>query len=362
MRNSRSQVELLRYWTSSLRASTLLLTAFLTACTGAGAHDGAEAEASGARARVNAAAEPFLGNVWSPPQLAGFLDHWDQVTPENAGKWRNMEPQRGQHQWEQLDQAYALAKENGLPFRFHVLIWGNQQPAWIEELPPDEQLAAIDQRMAQVAARYPEIDFVEVVNEPIHDPPQKKDEDDQGAGDYIEALGGEGETGWDWIVTAFRMARQYFPNTPLMINEYSVTNSEETTSRYLEIIELLMQEDLIDIIGVQGHSFSTTVPAEVTRANLDRLAATGLPIQVTEMDIDGHDDAEQLSEYQRIFPVFWEHPAVMGITMWGWRPGMWRTRQGAPLVREDGTPRPAMEWLMEYTGRGGSSSSHEHTH
>ena len=304
---------------------------------------------------------PFLGNIWSPGQEAGFLDHWDQVTPENAGKWASMEPRRGELVWEPLDRAYNLAKENGLPFRFHVLVWGNQQPAWIETLPPSEQLAALEARMASIAARYPDIDYLEVVNEPLHDPPRKRNEEDRGAGDYIDALGAEGETGWDWVLNAFRMAKRHFPDTPLMLNEYSITNSEESTTRYIELVALLQAEGLIDVIGVQGHSFSTTVPEEVTRANLDRLAATGLPIQVTEMDIDGLDDAEQLAEYQRIFPVFWEHPSVMGITMWGWRPGMWRTRQGAPLVRQDGTPRPAMEWLLDYTGRSASSSSHDHT-
>ena len=294
---------------------------------------------------------PFLGSAWSSAQEAGFLDYWNQVTPENAGKWANMEPRRGEYVWEPLDRAYALAKENGLPFRFHVLVWGNQQPRWIEDLPPAEQLAALEKRMASIAARYPDIDYLEVVNEPLHDPPRKRDAEDRGAGDYIDALGGEGETGWDWVLNAFRMAKRHFPETPLMLNEYSVTNNDESTTRYLEIVALLQAEGLIDLIGVQGHSFSTTVPEDVTRANLDRLAATGLPIQVTEMDIDGADDAQQLAEYQRIFPIFWTHPGVTGITMWGWRPGMWRTRFGAPLVREDGSHRPSMEWLMEYTGR-----------
>lgn len=321
-----------------MRISNLLIAALLLAGPAA-AQEGPSAD------------RPFLGSAWSSPQEAGFLEYWDQVTPENAGKWANMEPQRGEYVWEPLDRGYALAKENGLPFRFHVLVWGNQQPRWIEDLPPAEQLAALEARMASIAARYPDIDYLEVVNEPLHDPPRKRDADDRGAGDYIDALGAEGETGWDWVLTSFRMAKRHFPDTPLMLNEYSVTNSEASTTRYLEIVALLQAEGLIDVIGVQGHSFSTTVPEGITRANLDRLAATGLPIQVTEMDIDGMEDAQHLAEYQRIFPVFWTHPGVIGITMWGWRPGMWRTRFGAPLVREDGSHRPAMDWLMEYTGR-----------
>ena len=307
--------------------------------------------AANGSAAAQQAAPKFLGNVWSTPQAPGLLEHWDQITPENAGKWANMEPRRDEFNWSGLDQAYALAKDNDLPFRYHVLVWGNQQPAWMETLPPEEQLAELEERMVAIAQRYPDIDFIEVVNEPLHDPPLKRNENDRGSGNYFAALGGEGETGWDWVLNAFRMAKKHFPNTALVLNEYSVTNSEESTRRYLEIVRLLQAEELIDIVAVQAHSFSTTVPAEETRANLDRLAEAGLPIQVTEMDIDGEDDAHQLAEFQRIFPVFWEHPAVMGITLWGWRPGMWRTRFGAPLVRPDGSPRPSFEWLMEYTGR-----------
>jgi hypothetical protein len=41
----------------------------------------------------------------------------------------------------------------------------------------------------------------------------------------------------------------------------------------------------------------------------------------------------------RIFPVFWEHPAVQGITLWGWRVGHWRTAQGDYIVNDDGGER-----------------------
>jgi hypothetical protein len=56
----------------------------------------------------------------------------------------------------------------------------------------------------------------------------------------------------------------------------------------------------------------------------------------------------QLEDYRRIFPVFWEHPAIRGITLWGFRPSLWRNAQGAYLVRGDGTERPALRWLQQY--------------
>ncbi|HEX3124094.1 MAG TPA: endo-1,4-beta-xylanase, partial [Rhodanobacteraceae bacterium] len=90
------------------------------------------------------------------------------------------------------------------------------------------------------------------------------------------------------------------------------------------------------------------VPVATHRAALDLLAASGLPIYVNELDIDGPSDAQQLKDYQRVFPMFWEHPAVQGVTLWGFRPGLWRDKQRAYLVRKDGSERPALMWLRGY--------------
>lgn len=286
----------------------------------------------------------FLGSVSSPSQSVNFTAYFNQVTPENSGKWGSVESTRDVMNWTELDAAYALAKTNGFPFRLHVLIWGNQQPTWIETLSAADQLAEIEEWFSAVAARYPEIDYMDVVNEPLHAPP-----DQAGHGNYLNALGGSGASGWDWVLTAFRLARKHFPaTTRLMLNEYNVTNNTADMQRYIGIINLLKAERLIDAVGVQGHAFSTRVPAATTKANLDLLATTALPIIVTEFDIDGATDQIQLDDYQRIFPVFWEHPAVIGITLWGYRPGLWRNTEGAYLVLDDGTERPAMTWLRTY--------------
>jgi uncharacterized protein YjdB len=167
--------------------------------------------------------------------------------------------------------------------------------------------------------------------------------------DYAGALGGEGETGYDWIIEAFRLARQYFPGSKLILNEYSVINSTSTTQKMIEIANLLKAEELIDGIGEQAHAFTTRdVSSTVLKNNLDALAATGIPLYISEFDIDGLTDLEQLQEMRRVFPIFWEHPAMAGVTLWGYRYGLWRNDQGAYLITEDGTERPAMTWLKAY--------------
>ncbi|HUA80663.1 MAG TPA: endo-1,4-beta-xylanase, partial [Dyella sp.] len=143
----------------------------------------------------------FLGCTYSAKQAPGFADYWNKVTPENAGKWGSVEKIRGKMDWTALDEAYRFAKTHGFAFHMHVLVWGNQQPDWMRHLPPDEQRREIEKWFDAVAQRYPDADFVEVVNEPLQHPPSQ---DRQGGGHYIQALGGNGATGWDWVITAFR--------------------------------------------------------------------------------------------------------------------------------------------------------------
>ena len=123
----------------------------------------------------------------------------------------------------------------------------------------------------------------------------------------------------------------------------------------------MQDRGLIDAIGIQAHAFeynyNDLAGSAATHArNLARLGATGLPVYVTEFDVDGvdavfgvQDDALQLQRYQALFPVFWESPAVKGITMWGYVQGAhWRTNQGAWLMYTNGAERPALQWLVSY--------------
>ena len=293
----------------------------------------------------------FIGSAYSSSQSLNFQSYWNQVTPENGGKWGSVEGTRGVMNWSGMDAAYSAAKKYGMLFKQHTLIWGAQQPAWMAALDTASQRKEIEQWFSLLAARYPAMDYIDVVNEPLHNAPNgmlpwgstTKNID------YAKALGGAGKTGCDWIITSFRMARKYFPNSKLIMNEYGVINSATETQKYIQIVKLLQADSLIDGIGEQAHAFSTAgATAATLKANLDALAATGVPIYLTEVDIDGTSDLVQLKEMRRVFPVFWKHPAVKGITFWGYRVGLWRSDQGAFLITQGGAERPALKWLKAY--------------
>ncbi|WP_296046640.1 endo-1,4-beta-xylanase [uncultured Alteromonas sp.] len=312
----------------------------------------------------------FLGSVCCGAQRPNFEAYWNQVTAENAGKWGSVEAVRDQYNWTGLDEAYNLAKDNGFVYKHHVLVWGSQQPGWIDTLTPAEQLDEILEWYQAVNQRYPAIDFIEVVNEFDNAPPDGSN----GRPDYVDGLrlydpavtaevegfflarGDDAVTAaqkaedYDWIVNAFQMARDIFPaSTQLMFNEYSVINSDARTDKVIDLANLLQSKGLIDAIGFQGHAFSTGGPLETMVNNIDRMdSQTGLDIYLTELDIDGADELTQLLEYQRLFPAFWTHPAVEGITMWGYLPGHWREEQGAILAYETGVEKSALKWLKGY--------------
>ena len=284
-----------------------------------------------------------LGSAYDSQQAASFDKYWNQVTPGNAGKWGSVEYQRDVMVYTDLDDAYHFARSRGFPFKLHTLIWGAQQPPWIASLTADEQLREIEQYFAALTTRYPDVELIDVVNEPLHQPPSNKTSD---AGNYLAALGGSGATGWDWVIKAFTMARQYFPRARLLMNDYSITNSNSSTQSYIKIIQLLKDRGLIDGVGLQQHAFETTAPNSTLKTNLDSIAALGLPIYISEMDFDGPTDQVQLDDMTRLFPLFWEHPSVKAVTLWGFRPPTWV--KNAYLVLADGTERPAMVWLKNY--------------
>ena len=82
--------------------------------------------------------------------------------------------------------------------------------------------------------------MVDVVNEPLlgHNRPDGS----PGDANYINALGGLGKTGWDWVITAFTMAREYLPHAKLLINDFNIINSSDKNTHSLFLCYQLIEE------------------------------------------------------------------------------------------------------------------------
>ncbi|MEX0721365.1 MAG: endo-1,4-beta-xylanase [Balneolaceae bacterium] len=253
----------------------------------------------------------FVGNVFNGNTVPlNFDTYWNQITPENSGKWVSVESVRDSMNWTGLDVAYDHAQNSGYQFKQHTFVWGNQEPSWISLLSPAEQASEVEEWIQEYGSRYPDTDMIDVVNEPLHVIPS-----------YSEAIGGSGSTGWDWVIWSFEKARQYNPNVKLLLNDYGILGNKKNTSDYLKIINLLNDRGLIDGIGVQAHGLEFAQDSKI-QGSLDDLAATGLPIYISEMELDFADDQDQKNRYQTLWPLLYEHSGVEGVTLWGYLAGV----------------------------------------
>lgn len=285
----------------------------------------------------------WVGNIWyGGSEPSKFGQYWNQLTPENASKWGSVEGQQGSYNFGQAKTMYNYCKTNNIPFKFHTLVWGSQYPNWLGNLSDSARKTAVENWYKAVAQNFPDLEYIDVVNEAMagHAPFP-----------YKNAIGGDNGlygTGYDWIVWSFEQARKYFPNAKLLINDYNVLCPDgwSCINEYIKVINILKSRNLIDGIGCQSHGLETQNVNDV-KNKLDRLAATGIDIYISELDLNIADDNQQLSKMKELFPVMYEHKAVKGITYWGYLQGhTWIAN--SHLIRSDGSERPALTWLKDY--------------
>lgn len=282
----------------------------------------------------------FVGNITTGNAVdtngLTFSEHWDQITPENAGKWGSVQRTADSApNWGALDAIYDYAEQNGIIFKQHTFVWGSQQPSG------ELTQADVQSWMQEFCARYPRTRLIDVVNEP---PPHTEPS-------YAEAIGGGTNGDWQWIANAFTWAREYCPNATLILNDYNNIEFGNQNQHFIDIVQAVQARGpLIDAVGAQAHGLSGANSTANMIALLNKLHDdTGLPVYITEYDIDQNDDGAQLNRFQEHFSFFLDTEWIHGVTVWGWIFGRtWVPSSG--LIR-NGAARPAMVWLMEELGR-----------
>ncbi len=308
--------------------------------------DTAEVKAVG----VSSGKGKYLGNIFKDNVHPDFDVYWNGVTAENSCKWGSVEATRDVMNWTIADRAYNYADKNHMSFRYHALVWGSQYPSWIKTLTPVEFQEEMEEYIAAVAERYPMIDQIDVLNENMYLSTWDKKEHAEGTPYFRAGLGGPGITGYDWAIWLFEKARFYFPNARLVINDFELVTNAAGRNEILNLIKVLRDRGLVDGFGTQSHYFNVDGISTSTLQNaLNSMATSGVPVYVTEMDLKGkvQSEAGQLTSYQTSFPVYWKHPAVAGITLWGYVEGAtWSA--GTGILNSDRTERSAMTWLKSY--------------
>ena len=297
---------------------------------------------STASAQLSSNPDKFLGNIttWDNMDTDGFIfsDYWNQVTPENATKWGSVEGKRGKFSWGVADKAFKYANKHGFPFKFHTLVWGSQFPDWIRDLSTEERYEAIVTWMDAVKEHFPDLQIIDVVNEAItnhqKDTPLIK-----------KALGGGGETGYDWIIKAFEMAHERWPDAILIYNDFNTF--QWNTDQFIDLVKTLRDAGApIDAYGCQSHDLTDCSLSHFKKTLNQLHESLQMPMYISEYDIDLADDDKQLKQYQDQIPLMWEADYCAGVTLWGWILGKtWVSNSG--IIKKK-VERPALTWLREY--------------
>jgi len=164
---------------------------------------------------------------------------------------------------------------------------------------------------------------------------------------FAAALGGNGTSGYEWILKSLRMARERWPNAILVYNDYNNLEQSSTLDWTVKLAAAAKAAGApLDAIGCQAHGLSG-MNGTTLKSNLDKMAATGLPIFISEYDIASADDNTQATKYKDHITVMWNHPAVAGITIWGYLNGAtWISNSG--ILNSNGTERASMTWLKTF--------------
>lgn len=318
---------------------------------------------------VNAVAGPgladgaakFVGNITTRGQVrSDFTQLWNQITAENECKWASIEGSRGRYNWSGCDAAFNWAKKNGGHFKFHALVWGSQYPNWLNGLSADETKKAITAWMDAVKQHYPELEMIDVVNEAIKSGGRyHSNYGSQGNNNIIAALGGDNGN-YEFVATAFKMARERWPKAILIYNDYNTVQWQKNEG--IDLIQKLKKAGApVDAYGLQAHDMmsqgggqggtgggGSCLSINTLKSTIEEIwNKTQIPLFISEYDIFTNNDNVQKQCYQEQISYFMENEHIAGITIWGYIYGAtWN--DGTSGIIKDNKDRPAMTWLKEY--------------
>ena len=306
-------------------------------------------------------ASKFVGNITTNGQVrSDFGQYWNQITAENECKWASIEGTRGQYNFTGCKAAYNWAKQNGGYFKFHALLWGSQYPNWLNNLSVDETKTAIMNWFDAVQKQFPDLDMIDVVNEAI------RTGNNQYHSDYpktkiIQAMGGDNNGDYTFIVNAFKEARKRWPNAILIYNDYNTVQWQKNEG--IQLIQTIKKAGApVDAYGLQAHDMQTQgggnngtggggscLPLSQLKNAIEEIwNKTQIPMFISEYDIATNDDQDQKNCYEQQISYFMENEHIAGITIWGYIYGSTWTSGGNSGIIRNGQDRPAMTWLKEY--------------
>ncbi|KAI8027701.1 Endo-1,4-beta-xylanase 5 [Camellia lanceoleosa] len=240
-----------------------------------------------------------------------FRSRFRVTTFENEMKWYSTEFSRGREDYSVPDAMLRFASTNNIRVRGHNVFWDDPrfQPQWVKSLSSNDLLFAVNKRVNSIVPRYAgKVIAWDVVNENLHF-------------HFFES-----KLAPNASAIFFNDVHRLDPGATLFLNDYNTIEQSgdmaSSPARYLQKILQIRSGGYRGpiAIGLESHFSTPNIP--YMRAAIDKLGATGLPIWLTEVDIQGPNQVFVFATFlDQVLREGYSHPSINGIIVWAaWSP------------------------------------------
>jgi endo-1,4-beta-xylanase len=292
-------------------------------------------------------------NNGSESSIAGT--QFDMVTPGNEMKWDTTEPSNGNYNFGPGDQIVSFAQAHTMRVRGHNLVWHSQLPGWVSGLPLNQVQGVMESHITTEATHYRgKVYAWDVVNEPFNEDGTLRHDV------FYNAMG------TNYIADALRTAHAADPNAKLYLNDYNIEGQNAKSDGMYSLAQSLLSQGVpLNGIGLESHFIVGQVPSSL-QANMQRFAALGLDVAITELDdriqLPASSSAlqQQATDYGNVVKACLAVSRCVGVSQWGvddghsWIDGTFPGYGAATMYDRNYQPKPAYNATV--TALGGSSS------
>lgn len=319
--------------------------------------------------------EPERFTSGSLPDLA--RKHFNLIVAENDTKMGRIYRGEDDFDWTMADRYVKFAHENNQDLRWHTLVWHNQSPKWIFEDANGNKITKeiLEERLKKyifaVGNRYAnEVCSVDVVNECISDKNYGL-RDGSEHSKWLDIIGPE------YIDKAFFWAKEAFPKSNLVINDYNLEMFEGKRQGMYKLVKGMLERGVpVDTVGLQMHINIQNPPVSEIEQTIELFGNLGLNVIVTEMEVSAYVDKDfehpdprreytkefldqQAERYYQLFECFKKESKagfLKDVVLWGITDRFsWKNNFPAPgrtdcplLFDNDGKPKPAFDRLTKF--------------
>lgn len=212
-----------------------------------------------------------------------IVDHFNQITCENAMKMNVISLRKGQYNFADADYIVDFAQQNNIKVHGHTLLWFKHTPDWIKNYQGDSTafVTIMREYIHDVVSHYKgKVISWDVVNEVLNDKGEVYVKDGTKENIWMQKIG------IDYIALAFQFAHEADPDALLFYNEYGHEYSYTRRVGVNQLVKSLKEKNVpIHGIGMQMHTHTNRTTQDLRNAILTLAASTKLKIHVSELDI-----------------------------------------------------------------------------